>query len=209
MDDLEDAVALVIALAGHAVSLAACVRQDDEPRQRHTASILHFDAIRHGAEYEHWFPAYRRCSRSSFFDITHFFLRLHGVLFAKAQSRNILLKRKGNRETTADMGMNKSYVIEIADAVARVLYRVANNTWCVVEQRFVERHAYDGRSEEYEGFYCRKGYPALNVQAIVSAANEVMNVEIHPGFRLDSKAWQHSTISQHTCSMVVSGDNFI
>ncbi|KAF4034001.1 hypothetical protein GN244_ATG14051 [Phytophthora infestans] len=85
MDDLEDAVALVIALAGHAVSLAACVRQDDEPRQRHTASILHFDAIRHGAE--------------------------------------------GNRETTADMGMNKSYVIEIADAVARVLYRVAGNVF--------------------------------------------------------------------------------
>jgi hypothetical protein len=238
----EEAIVLVTALAGQAVVLAACSRQDEKPKQRHAVTSLHFNGLLRGAEYEAWFPENLRCSRSSFVAIAGF-LRQRGVVFANAVERKHSFEKKiaaalyfvassgGYRETASAMGMNKSYVVDIVDEVARVLYRAAGEVvsfprdrqgWDSVEQGFAARRGYPGvvgavdgsllaidRPEEYDGFYCRKGYPALNIQAIVTADNKFMSVEIRPGSWSDSKSWKHSVIGRHAGAIIPAGAHFI
>ncbi|ETP06417.1 hypothetical protein F441_17195 [Phytophthora nicotianae CJ01A1] len=170
-------------------------------------------------------------------------LKLRGILFANAVVKQHSYEKKiaaalyffassgGYRETATAMGMNKSYVIDIVDEVARVLYVVSKKAvsfprdldgWDAVQKDFMVRCGYPGvvgavdgslleidRPEDYEGFYCRKGYPAINIQAIVTASNKFMSVEIRPGSWSDSKCWKHSIIGRNACSVIPAGTHFI
>ncbi|KAE9338628.1 hypothetical protein PR003_g11407 [Phytophthora rubi] len=95
----------------------------------------------------------------------------------------------GYREAGGAMGMARSYVMEITTEVVRVLTGAASavisiprsrQRWRAVEDEFASRHGYPGvagaidgsllaieRPDKFDGFYCRKCYPALNVQAVL------------------------------------------
>ncbi|KAE9289727.1 hypothetical protein PF008_g25818 [Phytophthora fragariae] len=137
----------------------------------------------------------------------------------------------GYREAGGALGMSKSYVIDIVDEVVRVLCEAADAVicfphnkcgWVSVERHFAARCGYPGvvgavdgslvaiqRPEDFDGFYCRKGYPALNVQAIVTANCRFMSVEIRPGSWSDKKSWKYSYIGQHSYDVIPAGTHFI
>ncbi|KAF4032365.1 DDE superfamily endonuclease [Phytophthora infestans] len=137
----------------------------------------------------------------------------------------------GYREVAAAMGMNKSYVMDIVDEVCRVLYLSTcdavsfprdHQGWKDLQAGFAARRGYPGvvgavdgsllaidRPEDYDGFYCRKGYPALSIQAIVTATSIFMSVEIRPGSWSDSKSWKHSIIGRRAASIIPVGTHFI
>ncbi|KAE9181595.1 hypothetical protein PF004_g24496 [Phytophthora fragariae] len=95
----------------------------------------------------------------------------------------------GYREAGGAMGMARSYVMEITTEVVRVLTGAASavisiprsrQRWRAVEDEFASRHGYPGVAgaidgsllaiecpDKFDGFYCRKCYPALNVQAVL------------------------------------------
>ncbi|ETN04008.1 hypothetical protein PPTG_23681 [Phytophthora nicotianae INRA-310] len=137
----------------------------------------------------------------------------------------------GYREVGAAMGMSRSYVKEITAEVIRVLKLVAcrvisfprdRSRWSAIEDAFAIRHSYPGvvgaidgsliqieRPDDFDGFYCRKSYPALNVQAIVTMDNFFLSVEVRPGSWSDRKCWQHSTIGRNHFSIIPAGTHFI
>ncbi|KAL3671894.1 hypothetical protein V7S43_002561 [Phytophthora oleae] len=160
---MEDTVVFMTSLAGLAVSLAVTGQQEgqqeEKVKQKRTVTVLHFDALLTAASCEAWFVDNLRCSRSSFIAITRF-LHLYDILFATAASKKYSYEKKvaaalhffassgGYRETAAAMGMNKSYVIDIVDEVARVLYAVADDViafpscqdgWDDIERNFAVR----------------------------------------------------------------------
>lgn len=134
----------------------------------------------------------------------------------------------GYREVAAAMGMNKSYVMCIVDEVCRVLYLSAcdavsfprdHQGWEDLQAGFAARRGYPGvvgaadgsllaidRPEDYDGFYCRKGYPALNIQA---ATSMFMSAEIRLGSWSDSNSWKHSIIGRRATSIIHAGTRFI
>ncbi|KAG6942247.1 hypothetical protein JG688_00018237 [Phytophthora aleatoria] len=112
------------------------------------------------------------------------------------------------------MGMSRSYVMEITTVVVRVLSETAPSVvsfpraqrdWKAVEAGSASRHGYPGvvgavdvslieieRPEKFDGFYCSKCYPALNVQTSVSVDNLFLSVEVRPGSWPGRKCWLHS-----------------
>ena len=137
----------------------------------------------------------------------------------------------GYRETAAAMGMSKSYTMGIVKEVVRVLLTVAKRVisfphdhegWNAVEAAFSRRHGYPGvvgaidgslialdRPNDFEGMYCRKGYPAFNVQAIVTADHRFMSAEIRPGAWSDRKCWMYSHIGRSVFNVIPPGTHFI
>ncbi|EEY63735.1 uncharacterized protein PITG_02218 [Phytophthora infestans T30-4] len=137
----------------------------------------------------------------------------------------------GYRETGAAMGMSRSYVMEITSEVVRVLKIVApqvisfpsnREEWNAVEAGFASKHGYPGiagaidgslieieRPDNFDGFYCRKAYPALNMQAIVTSDGFFLSVDVRPGSWSDSKCWQYSTIGRSVGNVLPAGKHFI
>ncbi|KAE9021496.1 hypothetical protein PF005_g1218 [Phytophthora fragariae] len=137
----------------------------------------------------------------------------------------------GYREVGAAMSMARSYVMEITTEVVRVLNAVApavisfprsRDGWTAVEDGFASPHGYPGvadaidgsliaieRPEDYDGFYCRKCYPALNVQAIVSPDRTFKSVEVRSGSWSDRKCWKYSRIGRPEHSVIPAGMHFI
>nr|KAE8919287.1 hypothetical protein PF009_g30404 [Phytophthora fragariae] len=137
----------------------------------------------------------------------------------------------GYSEVADAVGMAKSYVIDIVDEVVRVLYDTADDVicfpsnqhgWDAVESDFARRCGYPGvvgaadgsllaiqRPKEFDGFYCRKCYPALNMQAIVAANRRFMSIELRPGSWSDKKCWKFSYVGQHVHSIIPAGSHFI
>ncbi|KAG6946894.1 hypothetical protein JG687_00016466 [Phytophthora cactorum] len=105
--------------------------------------------------------------------------------------------------------MSRSYVMAINTEVVRVLSMTASDIILfprsrrgldAVEAKFASRYSYPGifgavdesplaieHPAKFDGFYCRKCYPALSVQAIVNMENMFMSVEVRPGSWSDSK----------------------
>ncbi|EEY60844.1 uncharacterized protein PITG_13589 [Phytophthora infestans T30-4] len=137
----------------------------------------------------------------------------------------------GYREVGAAMGMSRSYVKEITDEVIHVLKLVAcqvisfprdRRRWNTIEDQFALRQGYPGvvgaidgslveveRPDDFDGFYCRKSYPALNVQAIVTMDNYFLSVEVRPGSWSDRKCWQHSVIARNVFNIIPAGTHFV
>ncbi|EEY55244.1 uncharacterized protein PITG_09146 [Phytophthora infestans T30-4] len=137
----------------------------------------------------------------------------------------------GYREVGGAMGMCRSYVSEITAEVVRVLRAAApqivafprdQGGWDAIESEFAARHGYPGvvgaidgslieveRPYEFDGFYCRKCYPALNVQAIVTSDNVFLSAEVRPGSWSDRKCWQYSKIGRTVYSTIPPGAHFI
>jgi hypothetical protein len=127
--------------------------------------------------------------------------------------------------------MSQGYLMEIVTEVVRVLIKVSSRIiafpstmkeWRRVERGFASRHNYpavvgaiDGsllhiqRPRDFEGFYCRKGYPALNLQAIVTSDKRFLSTELRPGSWSDRKAWKYSAIGRHVHDVIPPGTHFI
>ncbi|KAG6955276.1 hypothetical protein JG688_00011944, partial [Phytophthora aleatoria] len=65
------------------------------------------------------------------------------------------------------------------------------------------------RPEKFDGFYCRKCYPALNVQEIVSGDILLLSVEVRPGSWSDRKCWLYSAIGRTLYNVIPPGTHFI
>ncbi|KAF4141558.1 DDE superfamily endonuclease [Phytophthora infestans] len=220
--DREDVFLLIAALIANVVALVACSRHGDEVLQRRTVTVLHFERLLCDSTCEGWFPQHLRCSKASFLAIAKL-LKLRGLLFANAVVKQHSYEIKiaaapyffassgGYRETATAVGMSKSYVIDIVNEVARMVWmQLRRISWYPGVVGAVDGSLLQiDRPEDYEGFYCRKGYPAINIQAIVSASNKFMSVEIRPGSWSDSKCWKHSIIGRDACSFIPAGTHFI
>ncbi|GMF51697.1 unnamed protein product [Phytophthora fragariaefolia] len=56
------------------------------------------------------------------------------------------------------------------------------------------------RPDDYEGFYCRKCYPAINVQATVDADLKFMSVDLFSGSWSDKEMWEFAPSSHQYCA---------
>ncbi|GMF21663.1 unnamed protein product [Phytophthora fragariaefolia] len=107
------------------------------------------------------------------------------------------------------MGMNESVLFEAVDDLseflADLLSEVVRFPDTMAERRRIEQQfrckrgfpdvvgAVDGsliaiqRPADFNGFYCRKNYPAINVQGIVDADQKFMAIDMYPGSWSDKK----------------------
>ncbi|KAG6614203.1 uncharacterized protein IUM83_10029 [Phytophthora cinnamomi] len=51
------------------------------------------------------------------------------------------------------------------------------------------------RPADYEGYYCRKDYTAINMQAIVDTGLKCMAIDMYPGSWSDKKVWNFAPSS--------------
>eukprot|EP00644_Phytophthora_capsici_P007875 jgi/Phyca11/126503/e_gw1.63.88.1 len=158
-------------------------------------------------------------------------IRQHSYEKKVAAALYFLGSSGGYREVGAATGMSRSYVKKITDEVIRVLKLVAiqvisfprdRRRWNTIEDQFALRQGYPGvvgaidgslveieRPDGFDGFYCRKSYPALNIQAIVTMDNYFLSVEMRPGSWSDRKCWQHSVIGRNVFNIISAGTHFV
>ncbi|KAJ0410751.1 hypothetical protein ATCC90586_001380 [Pythium insidiosum] len=137
----------------------------------------------------------------------------------------------GYREAGNAFGMSKSWAVECTSALIDVLFDAAGDfitwpsspdAWADIETAFYDRRGFPGvvgaidgclfekeRPEEYEGFFCRKGYAALNAQAIVDAQGRFMSVDVRPGSWSDQKMWRQSCIGKTIRAKIPPGTHLI
>lgn len=65
------------------------------------------------------------------------------------------------------------------------------------------------RFADFEGWYCRKGYPALNMQAVVDHKNRFMSFSIRSGSQNDKAVFNHSRFGQTVHSRIPRGCYFL
>eukprot|EP00644_Phytophthora_capsici_P015982 jgi/Phyca11/122795/e_gw1.49.217.1 len=137
----------------------------------------------------------------------------------------------GYRETTSAFAISKSWAIDVVGVFLRVLRRSLRKFvrfprrpehWTEIENAFKAKGgipgvvgAIDGslveinRPDDFEGYYCRKMFPALNVQAVVSAKLRFMSVEVRPGSWSDQKTWRASVLGKHSERYLPAGAHFL
>ncbi|EGZ05385.1 hypothetical protein PHYSODRAFT_376748, partial [Phytophthora sojae] len=133
----------------------------------------------------------------------------------------------GFRETAQTFGVSKSWAITavnelltaIADDYRRYIYSPSSlEDWSALQEAFEIRAgvplvcaAVDGtlielaRFENYEGWYCRKGYPAVNLQVVVDPHQRIMSFDMRPGSWSDKKIWAASHFGQHIDGILPPG----
>jgi hypothetical protein len=65
------------------------------------------------------------------------------------------------------------------------------------------------RPNDYEGWYCRKGFGALNLQAICDHRMKILSYSIMSGCHNDKLLWQHSKIGKHASKAVPKRYHFV
>lgn len=137
----------------------------------------------------------------------------------------------GFRETAQAFGMSKSWCVT---SVNKILYMIAAlspefirapddpDDWSRIERGFAARAGFpdvygavDGtlfeisRPSEYDGWYCRKGYPAVNMQAVVDDRMHFMSFDIRPGSWNDRKIWAASRFGSSIDQRIPSSGHVI
>ncbi|OWZ02215.1 LOW QUALITY PROTEIN: hypothetical protein PHMEG_00026263 [Phytophthora megakarya] len=234
--DTEEAV-LIAACSTVAQVGVLLAESDDAPRgaktQIRTVTVLNFEPILQShmqPDSRTIFAVRRRLSYGSL----HFYKTIVTTSLLREESRSLsvfLGSTGGYQELAAAMGMSRSYVLEVTNEVVRVLKSVAGAVISfpcecqecdAIESGFAERHVYHGvvgtndvsfveieRPDDFDGFYCRKYYPALNVQAVVTSGNLFLSVEVRPGSWSDSKCWKYSKLGCTLYKIIPSGSPFI
>ncbi|OWZ09669.1 hypothetical protein PHMEG_00017590 [Phytophthora megakarya] len=130
---------------------------------------------------------------------------LHGTLCVRSH-KSTLLREKieaalhffasagGYRETAAAMRINKGYVIDIVDDVARVLNVVAGDV-----TSFPNCH--EGWDDTEENFRV--------LQVSSGLCTDSMSVEVRPGSWLNCNFWKYSKMGRHTGVTIRAGTHFI
>lgn len=65
------------------------------------------------------------------------------------------------------------------------------------------------RPKDYEGWYCRKGFPAMNAQAVVDHKRKFMSVSIRPGHCNDKTVFNRSAFGQTCMNILPRGHHFL
>lgn len=142
-----------------------------------------------------------------------------------------LTSQSGYREVHNTFGIATSWVEDIVNIFIEVVADMApsivslptsTEQWTAVEEAFMAAigfprvvGAIDGtilripRPNDYEGFYCRHGYPAINVQAIVDANGRFMSVDCRPGSYSDKKIWREYNAGKHVSSILPIGTHLL
>ncbi|OWZ00228.1 hypothetical protein PHMEG_00028632 [Phytophthora megakarya] len=144
---------------------------------------------------------------------------------------HFLATGKGYRGTGLALGVSPSWAIEVISLLCKEI-RKARKTfihlprtaaqWKDVERGFRATRGFPGvvgavdgslfainRPADYEGFYCRKFYPALNMQAIVDHRCLFMSIDIRPGSWSDQKIWNASRLGTTMDKVIPPGTHMI
>ncbi|KAE9332056.1 hypothetical protein PF008_g15123 [Phytophthora fragariae] len=133
----------------------------------------------------------------------------------------------GFREAAQTFGVSKSWTITAVNAMLRAIsndYKrfihlpLSLEEWHAEQEAFEMRAgvplvcaAVDGtlidlnRFEDYEGWYCRKGYPAVNLQAVVDHKQRFISFDLRPGSWSDKKIWLASQFGQRVDEILPPG----
>ncbi|EEY68939.1 uncharacterized protein PITG_05084 [Phytophthora infestans T30-4] len=117
----------------------------------------------------------------------------------------------GYRETTAAFAVSKSWTVELIGIfLARIqaAFEAKGRIPGVVgaiDESLVENN----RSDDFEGYFCRKMHPALIVQAVVNDKMQFMSTEIRPGSWSDQNAWRASALGSRIDNYLPTGTHFL
>lgn len=133
----------------------------------------------------------------------HFALTLHYI------------SHSGSIKLTANLfGISKSYTIRCVNRMVRVLKYMSHSKISLPDASEWERlergmHAIAGfpgavlaidgslleieRPRDHEGWYCRKGYPAINMQVVVDYTGKVRSYSLRPGSANDKQLYNLSS----------------
>ncbi|KAJ8558996.1 hypothetical protein ON010_g8450 [Phytophthora cinnamomi] len=177
---MENLVILASALAAEVATIAVSNTHINK-KATNTMSYFEFDATLDDASCTSWLLNNLRYSKQTLLTTARF-LRLDGVAFAsngfKKHSYNkkevvslyVLASPGGYWETVGTFAMNKSDVAEIVDEITQAGTLITEDSQATELVGSV-----DGpllvvdQPDYYEELSCRKGYPATNTQAIVTA----------------------------------------
>ena len=159
------------------------------------------------------------------------FIKSHSFEKKVAIMMYFLASEGGYRDVANAFGVSKSWAIEttaiLIQALRKMITKVvyfpkSKKEWNVVEEEFYKKQKFPGvvgaidgsliqidRPKIFEGYYCRKGYPALNVQAIVDAKKKFMSFEIRPGSWSDKKIWSGSYAKKNIRNIIPAGCHLI
>ena len=134
-------------------------------------------------------------------------------------------------ETAQVFGVSKSWSVTSSNAVIREISALSPRlitlpfteaSWDDMQDQFQQRAGLphvcgtlDGtlfsvaRPREHEAWYCRKGYPAVNMQAVVNAKMRFISYDIRPGSWSDKKLWNCSSFGRNMQSILQSGPYII
>jgi DDE superfamily endonuclease len=65
------------------------------------------------------------------------------------------------------------------------------------------------RPADFEGWYCRKGYPAINMQAVCDSSMKFLSYSMMSGSHNDKQLWSHSTLGVNAQKWIPPGYHFI
>jgi hypothetical protein len=129
----------------------------------------------------------------------------------------------GMGKATAIRAIRKvSYVL--AQKIAKKVIRLPTlkQEWDAISHEFESRYglpnvvgAIDGtiirvqRPCDHEGWYCRKGFPAVNMQGVVDSKKRFMSFSIRPGSANDKSVYRRSTFGRNIHTLIPRGRFFL
>ena len=131
-------------------------------------------------------------------------------------------------QSARSLGMGKASAVRFINEVQRVLVgRLSKqyikmpstaSEWEVIKEGFQRKRGFPGvvgavdgtllereRPYDHEGWYCRKGYPAYNVQLVVDHRHRVMSFCSKPGSLNDQSVWNYSKFGNTITDIIPAG----
>ncbi|ETP42560.1 hypothetical protein F442_10557 [Phytophthora nicotianae P10297] len=129
------------------------------------------------------------------------------------------------------LGISKPYAVVTINQLLRVICKRAGDFifipstqagWQVIMDGFEAVRGYpyvcgamDGslfeiaRPAQYEGWYCKDFYPAINMQAVCDHRRRFMDNDMRPGSYSDKKTWKVSQIGTTIQNVIPRGFHFL
>ncbi|KAG3232211.1 hypothetical protein PI124_g22700 [Phytophthora idaei] len=169
-----------------------------------------------------WFHKKLRCEKASF-------LRIFKE--AEASTDRLPAANRSTMDQAASvMGVSRPRAVVYINDTLEVLVKMAKRN--VVMPRLEELHAVeegfeaiagfpgvvgalDGtlikipRPRDFEGWYCRKGFPAVNVQAIVDHRGAFLSLSIRAGSNNDQSLWNGSGVRKRLTTYIPLGKHLL
>ncbi|KAF0702872.1 hypothetical protein AaE_015662 [Aphanomyces astaci] len=171
-----------------------------------------------------WFTRHLRCPRPTFnrivdsigtawptvhpalHDLNHF-----GIDDRVACTLHYLTHSDGYESTAALFGISKTRAYEYCNQVFAVVQLLGGHQNGFEAYGFPNAYgAIDGslisikRFEDFTGWYCRKGFPAFNMQAVVDHRMKFVSYSLRSGSQNDKALFNHSVFGK-TCHQRVPG----
>ncbi|DAZ97782.1 TPA: hypothetical protein N0F65_009528, partial [Lagenidium giganteum] len=186
----------------------------NEPQQHYSTVLSPWHEVRQSTQHNGWFLRHLRCPRDVFETLhtrvdsawkkTNVQLHPRAVFDTYdrlAVAMHYLMHEAGVDQSAALFGMSKTTAWE---SVQQVIFVVEWKGICegfeaiaglpnvcgAVDGSLIEIH----RFEEWEGWYCRKGFPAFNLQAVVNHHKRFLSYSLRPGSANDKSVYSHRAL---------------